>query len=73
MKTTPYRKAQKILSRHYADILKRRGTPITQQEVVAEIKNILRKWDDAAFLENMAFAFNMEKEEWEAALKEIEK
>ena len=55
-------KANKILKRHYSHVLG--DMDLTQTQIVAEAKNVLRKWEDAPYLVNMAFAAELKKEEW---------
>jgi len=56
-------KANKILKKHYAQILN--GRDLTEDEIMAEVKNALRKWDDAVFLVNYDWIHSLDKEEWE--------
>ncbi len=55
-------KAGEILDEHYSSILN--GRKITTSEIIAEAKNLIRKWDDACFLVNFNFMHKLEKEEW---------
>lgn len=65
-------KANKALSRHYAETLKYLNRDaLTVQEIVGEAKSVIRKWEDAPFLVNLSFYSALEKSDWEkiAAMK----
>ncbi len=56
-------RANKILKHFYHNILS--GRDLSREELIAEAKNVIRKWDDAQFLVNMSFVSSLEKNEWE--------
>lgn len=51
------------MKEHYRNILN--GRDLTKQEIIAEAKNLIRKWDDAIFLVNCNWHGGVDKEDWE--------
>jgi hypothetical protein len=60
-------KANKILKKHYASILK--GRDLTEQEIIGEANMVLRHAEDGTIYDNLKFYYQMDVSEWELIVR----